>query len=121
MEALRAYDPSAMTYLNATHVCELVVDVHAGVVRPVRHVVADDCGTVLDHDRGGQQHGADALGLGGALRKAVAYDPVRAEPDGSFMDCAMSTGEGLPAIEESVVLRRARVRPPVPKGYRRAA
>ena len=44
LEAHRAYDPPAMTYSNATHVCEVVVDIETGVVTPVRYLVAEDCG-----------------------------------------------------------------------------
>lgn len=100
LEAHRAYDPPAMTYSNAAHLCEVVVDVETGVVTPVRHVVADDCGTVLNPMIvEGQQHGAVALGLGGALREAVVYDRGGQNVTGSFMDYAMSTAGGLPPIE----------------------
>ena len=100
LEAMRAYDPPAMTYSNAAHLCEVVVDVETGLVTPVRHLVADDCGVMLNPMIvEGQQHGAVALGLSGALREAVVYDRGGQNVTGSFMDYAMSTAAGLPPIE----------------------
>ncbi len=100
LEAHRAYDPPAMTYSNAAHLCEVVVDVETGVATPVRYLVAEDCGTVLNPAIvAGQQHGAVALGLGGALREQVIYDADGHNLTGSFMDYAMSTAADLPNIE----------------------
>ena len=48
LEAHRAYDPPPMTYSNATHVCEVVVDIETGVVTLERYVVAEDCGSALN-------------------------------------------------------------------------
>ena len=48
LEAHRAYDPPPLTFSNATHVCEVVVDVETGVVRVERWIVAEDCGRVLN-------------------------------------------------------------------------
>jgi carbon-monoxide dehydrogenase large subunit len=100
LEAHRAYDPPPMTYSNAAHLCEVVVDTETGVVTPVRYLVAEDCGTVLNPlIVAGQQHGAVALGLGGALREQVVYDADGHNLTGSFMDYAMSTAADLPDIE----------------------
>ena len=100
LEAHRTYDPPAMTYSNAAHLCEVVVDVETGVVTPVRYLVAEDCGTVLNPAIvAGQQHGAVAMGLGGALREQVSYDADGHNLTGSFMDYAMSTAADLPDIE----------------------
>jgi len=100
LEAHRAYDPPPMTYSNAAHLCEVVVDTETGMVTPVRYVVAEDCGTVLNPViTGGQQHGAVALGLGGALREQVAYDGDGHNLTGSFMDYAMTAAADLPFIE----------------------
>ena len=100
LEAHRAYDPPAMTYSNAAHVSEVVVDIETGAVTPVRHIVADDCGTVLNPAIvEGQQHGAVALGLGGALHEAVVYDAAGHNLTGSFMDYAISGAADLPRID----------------------
>ena len=100
LEAHRAYDPPPMTYSNATHVCEVVVDTETGVVTPVRHIVAEDCGTVLNPlIVTGQQHGAVAMGLSGALREQVVYDAAGQNLTGSFMDYGLATAADLPPIE----------------------
>ena len=100
LESHRAYDPPPMTYSNAAHLCEVVVDIETGVVTPVRYLLAEDCGTVLNPMiTDGQQHGAVALGLGGALREQVVFDEDGHNLTGSFMDYAMSTASDLPFIE----------------------
>jgi carbon-monoxide dehydrogenase large subunit len=100
LEAHRAYDPPPMTYSNAAHFCEVVVDIDCGTVRPVRYLIAEDCGTVLNPAIvAGQQHGAVALGLGGVFREQVIYDAQGHNLTGSFMDYAMSTAVDLPPIE----------------------
>lgn len=100
LEAHRAYDPPGMTYSNAAHVCEAVVDVETGAVRIERYVVAEDCGQVLNPAiTEGQQHGAVALGIGGVLREQVVYDAAGQNLTGSFADYAMSTASDLPRIE----------------------
>lgn len=100
LEAHHAYDPPAMTYSNAAHVCEAVVDVETGAIRLERYVVAEDCGTALNPlIVEGQQHGAVALGIGGVLREAVAYDADGQNQTGSFMDYALSAAADLPSFE----------------------
>ncbi|GAC1478608.1 MAG: hypothetical protein NVS2B11_02250 [Acetobacteraceae bacterium] len=100
LEAHRAYDPPAMTYSNATHISEVLLDAETGVVTPVRHLVAEDCGTVLNPAIvEGQQHGAVALGLAGALRESVVYDADGQNLTGSFMDYSFAAAADLPPIE----------------------
>jgi carbon-monoxide dehydrogenase large subunit len=100
LEAHRAYDPPPMTYSNAAHICEVEVDVDTGLVTPVRYIVAEDCGTVLNPGIvGGQQHGAVALGLSGALREHMIYDDDGHNVTGSFMDYGVATAGDLPPIE----------------------
>ncbi len=100
LEAHRAYDPPPMTYSNTTHVCEVEIDIETGIVTPVRYLVAEDCGTVLNPlIVAGQQHGAVAMGLSGALREQVVYDEGGQNVTGSFMDYAMSVASDLPPIE----------------------
>lgn len=100
LEAHCAYDPPPMTYSNATHLCEVAVDIETGAVTVVRYLLAEDCGTLLNPVIvAGQQHGAVAMGLSGALREQVVYDETGQNLTGSFMDYAMSTAADLPPIE----------------------
>ena len=99
LEAHRAYDPPPLTFSNATHVCEVVVDAETGAVRVERWIVAEDCGRVLNPAIvAGQQHGAVALGIAGVLQEQVAYDANGQNVTGSFMDYAMPVAETIPAI-----------------------
>jgi carbon-monoxide dehydrogenase large subunit len=100
LEAHRAYDPPPLTFSNATHVCEVVVDVETGVVRVERYIVAEDCGRVLNPSIvAGQQHGAVALGISGVLQECVVYDENGQNLTGSFMDYAMPVAADIPRIE----------------------
>lgn len=100
LEAHRAYDPPAMTYSNATHVCEAVVDVRTGALKLERYVVAEDCGRALNPlIVEGQQHGAVAMGLGGALMERVVYGSAGQNLTGSFLDYALPVASDLPPIE----------------------
>ena len=75
LEAHRAYDPPPMTYSNATHLCEAVVNTRTGAVSLERYLVVEDCGTVLNPlIVAGQQHGAIAMGISGVLLEEVLYD-----------------------------------------------
>ena len=100
LEAHRAYDPPTMTYSNATHICEAVVDIETGAVRLERYLVAEDCGQALNPMiTEGQQHGAVAMGIGGVLREQVVYDASGQNLTGSFMDYAMTTAADLPPFD----------------------
>jgi carbon-monoxide dehydrogenase large subunit len=99
LEAHRAYDPPPLTFSNATHVCEAVVDVETGTVRVERWIVAEDCGRVLNPAIvAGQQHGAVALGIAGVLQEQVVYDENGQNVTGSFVDYAMATAAEIPPI-----------------------
>ena len=96
----KAYDPPPMTYSNATHVCEVEVDVDTGVIRIPRYVIAEDCGTVLNPlVVEGQQHGATAMGLGGALYEHIIYDEQGQNLSGSFADYLIPTACEVPSFE----------------------
>jgi carbon-monoxide dehydrogenase large subunit len=100
LEAHRAYDPPPMTYANSTHLCEVVVDTETGLVTPVRYLLAEDCGTMLNPTIvAGQQHGAVAMGLSGALREHVVYDCDGHNVTGSLMDYGIALARDLPPIE----------------------
>jgi aerobic carbon-monoxide dehydrogenase large subunit len=100
LEAHRAYDPPPLTFSNATHICEVVVDVETGAVRVERYIVAEDCGRVLNPMIvAGQQHGAVALGIAGVLQEHVVYDDNGQNLTGSFADYAMPVAADIPPIE----------------------
>ena len=89
-----------MTYSNATHLCEVEVDIATGRVHIVRYLVAEDCGTVLNPVVvEGQQHGAVAMGLGGALYEQVYYDADGQNLSATLADYLVPTACELPSYE----------------------
>ena len=100
LEAHRAYDPPPMTFSNSMHVCEACVDVETGKVTVERYLVVEDCGTVLNPlIVRGQQHGAIAMGISGALLEEVVYDENGQNRSGSFADYLLATAVEIPPIE----------------------
>jgi aerobic carbon-monoxide dehydrogenase large subunit len=100
LEAHRAYDPPPMTYSNATHVCEAVIDPDIGAVWLPRYLVVEDCGTVFNPlIVAGQQHGAIAMGISGVLLEEIVYDDEGQNGSGSFADYALATAAEIPPIE----------------------
>ena len=96
----RTFDPPPMTYSNATHACEVEVDPRTGGVKILRYLVAEDCGTVLSPVVvQGQQHGAIAMGLSGALFEQVIYDNNGQNLTGLLADYLVATASELPDFE----------------------
>jgi aerobic carbon-monoxide dehydrogenase large subunit len=100
LEAHRAYDPPPMTFSNATHLCEVEVTLATGTVRILRYVIVEDCGTVLNEMIiEGQQHGATALGIAGALYEALDYDSDGQLRNGTLADYLVPTACEIPNFE----------------------
>jgi carbon-monoxide dehydrogenase large subunit len=100
LEFHRSFDPPPMTYSNATHACEVEIDPAAGGLKILRYVVAEDCGTVLSPVVvEGQQHGAIAMGLSGALYEQVIYDANGQNLTGLLADYLVATAAELPDFE----------------------
>lgn len=96
----RTYDPPPMTYSNACHACEVELDVETGALKIARYVVAEDCGQVLNPIVvEGQQHGAIAMGLSGALLEHMRYDEDGNNITGSLADYLVATSTDLPSFE----------------------
>jgi carbon-monoxide dehydrogenase large subunit len=100
LEAHKTYDPPPMTYSNATHICEAVVDTRTGAVTLSRYLVVEDCGTVFNPMIvAGQQHGAIAMGISGVLLEEIVYDENGQNRSGSFADYLLATAVEIPPIE----------------------
>lgn len=95
-----SYDPPAMTYANATHACEIELHAATGRLTINRYVVAEDCGTVLNPlVVRGQQEGAVAMGLSGALFEEVVYDATGQNLSATLADYLLGTASELPTVE----------------------
>ena len=113
----RTYDPPPMTYSNAAHACEVEVDVETGALKILRYVVAEDCGTVLNPNVvEGQQHGAIAMGLSGALLEHMRYDEHGNNITGSLADYLVATSADLPNFETIAMHTPSRGNPVGTKG-----
>ncbi len=100
LDFTRTFDPPPMTYSNASHACEVELDRRTGAIKILRYVVAEDCGTVLSPVVvQGQQHGAVAMGLSGAIFEQVFYDSSGQNLTGLFSDYLLATASELPDFE----------------------
>ena len=100
LEAHRTYDPPPMTFSNATHLCEVLLDVATGRIAVERYLVVEDCGTVYNPAIvRGQQQGAIAMGISGVLLEEVVYDENGQNRSGSFADYLLATAAEIPPIE----------------------
>ncbi len=92
--------PSAPTYPNGTHVCELEIDPATGTTQIVRYCVVDDFGVSLNPLLlEGQVQGGIAQALGQALSEQAIYDESGQLLTASFMDYAMPHADEMPSIE----------------------
>lgn len=97
LQAHRAYDPPPMTYSNATHLCEVELEPRTGRVQILRYLIVDDCGTPLNEMLvAGQQHGATALGIAGALLEHIVYDGSGQMLTGTLADYLAPTACEIP-------------------------
>jgi aerobic carbon-monoxide dehydrogenase large subunit len=100
LEAHCAYDPPAMTFSNAAHFCEVELHPATGRVDILRYLIVEDCGTVLNaRIVEGQQHGATALGIAGALYERLVYDDPGQLHTGTLADYLVPTACEIPKFE----------------------
>jgi carbon-monoxide dehydrogenase large subunit len=105
------WSPTAPTYPNGCHVCEVEIDPETGAVELASYVVVDDVGTIINPlTLYGQVHGGVAQGVGQILMEQVAYDRGSGQLLGaSFMDYAMPRADAMCpiAIESNPVPTRS--------------
>lgn len=99
-EIFKAYDPPPMTYSNATHFCETLVNIKTGEVSIERYLVVENCGTVINPlIVEGQQHGAIIMGISGTLFEQIVYDDTGQNLTGSLADYMIPTACEVPNID----------------------
>jgi carbon-monoxide dehydrogenase large subunit len=78
--------PSASTFPNGCHVCEVEVDPETGVIEVVKYASVNDFGTVINPIIvEGQLHGGVVQGIGQTLMEMTAYDSDGQLLTGSYM------------------------------------
>ena len=100
LEATKFYDPYFGTASNATHLAVVEIDPATCVARVLRHVVAEDCGRVINPlIASGQTIGGVAQGIGAALLEEVVYDADGQLLTASLMDYLVPTAGEIPPVE----------------------
>ena len=100
LQASDAFEPSAATYPNGTHLAEVEIDPATGAIRIVRYVVVDDFGVTLNPLLlAGQVHGGTVQGIGQALVERTVYDSASGQLlTASLMDYALPRADDMPMI-----------------------
>lgn len=115
LEATRTYRPGNIrhlpdssghinpfsTYSNAVHLCVAEVEEETGIVHLLRHLVAHDCGTIVNRTLvEGQVRGAVAMGLGAAVGEHLRYDADGRLLSTGFKSYLLPRSTDLPRIEQ---------------------
>ena len=94
------FTPTAVTFPNGTHICEVEIDPDTGVTDVVRYSAVEELGYVLNPMLvAGQTHGGVAQGVGQAMAEQIVHDPHSGQMlTASFMDYQMPRADDLPDI-----------------------
>ena len=92
------FTPTAVTFPNGTHICEVEIDRDTGVTEIVRYTAVEELGRVLNPMLvSGQIHGGVVQGIGQALGEAIVHDRESGQMlTASFMDYQMPRANDLP-------------------------
>ena len=103
------YSGGAPTFPFGSHLAVVEVDTETGKVRLIRHVTADDAGTVLNPLLAeGQRHGGIAQGVAQALLEEMVYDADGNPLTGTLADYAAISGRGAAQLRAGRRARRRR-------------
>ena len=117
LEAKEMYKPTASTYPNGTHVCEVEVDPDTGKVKLIQFTVVDDFGEVVNPTLlEGQVHGGVAQGVGQALYERTVYDDTGQLVTGSLVDYCIPRSVDVPPVSFSMSPTRCATNPLGVKG-----
>ncbi len=94
------FTPTAVTFPNGTHICEVEIDPDTGVTEMIRYSAVEELGRVLNPLLvAGQTHGGVAQGVGQALGEQIVHDSESGQMlTASFMDYQMPRADDLPEI-----------------------
>ena len=92
------FTPTAVTFPNGTHICEVEIDRETGVTDIVGYSAVEELGRVLNPMIvAGQIHGGVVQGVGQALGEVIIHDPDSGQMlTASFMDYQMPRASEYP-------------------------
>ena len=92
------FSPTAVTFPNGTHICEVEIDPDTGVTEIVRYSAVEELGKVLNPMLvAGQIHGGVVQGVGQALGEVIIFDADSGQMlTASFMDYQMPRAADYP-------------------------
>ena len=92
------FTPTAVTFPNGTHICEVEIDTETGVTAIVRYSAVEELGRVLNPMIvAGQIHGGVVQGVGQALGEIITHDPESGQMlTATFMDYQMPRADEYP-------------------------
>ena len=92
------FTPTAVTFPNGTHICEVEIDPETGVTEIVRYSAVEELGRVLNPMIvAGQIHGGVVQGVGQALGEVITHDADSGQMlTASFMDYQMPRADEYP-------------------------
>jgi aerobic carbon-monoxide dehydrogenase large subunit len=94
------YDPYFGTTASATHIAMVEIDPGSFAVRVLRHIVAEDCGRLVNPMIvDGQVHGGVAQGIGAALLEELLYDERGQIVTANLVDYLVPTAAEIPALQ----------------------
>jgi carbon-monoxide dehydrogenase large subunit len=100
LDELGAFQATAVTFPNGTHICEVEIAPETGVTEIVRYSEVEDLGRILNPLLvAGQIHGGVVQGLGQALGEQIVHDRESGQMlSASFMDYQMPRAADVPDI-----------------------
>ena len=95
------FAPTAVTFPNGTHICEVEIDPETGTTEIVRYSAVEELGRVLNPLLvAGQTHGGAAQGIGQAMGEQIVHDRGSGQMlTASFMDYQMPRADELPEFQ----------------------
>jgi carbon-monoxide dehydrogenase large subunit len=117
LEAAAYVSVSQSTYSSGAHAAMVEVDPETGLIKILRYVAVDDCGTMINPMIvEGQVHGGIAHGIGNAFLEEVVYDGAGQLMTGTLMDYALPRAADVPRLEVHHVVTPSPLNPLGVKG-----
>ena len=108
LEATAYFGPQYGATAFGTHAMILEVDPETMMIKILKYVTVEDCGTVLNPlILEGQIHGGVSMGLGNAYYEKLHFDENGQLLNASFMDYLLTTATEVPRIEVGHVETRS--------------